>query len=165
MMNSWVSVDIQVLKYSSIQIFKMLLWTSLYSSALGLSYSSITILKYSNFQVLSCWFAVRLAEHQGFCLEHPCNQVHKYSGIQVLRYKRFQVFKYSNTQLLLCSTLGWASRILQQHQRCPWRAFRRRPVFHLPVLARLGKARHIANSYVPFSQVIQIFLCGDSIVD
>ena len=118
-------------------------------------------------------------EFLGFC-RHSSIKVFKYSNFQdaalnipvlectstkLFKYYRIEVFNISSTQLLICSTLGWASRILQQHQRCPWRAFRRRPVFHLPVLARLGKARHIANSYVPFSQVIQIFLCGDSIVD
>ena len=66
----------QVFKYSSFQLLLcsmigwapgILPWTSLKSSAYVLRYSSTMVSAYSSIQILSCWSAVRLAEHQGFC--------------------------------------------------------------------------------------------------
>ena len=95
-----------------------------------------------------------MVKPQGYCLEHTqvqyliliysSSQIFKYTKIQVLKYSSTQIFKCSNIQVLkysstdsFCSTAGWASGILQQQQRrrrCPWKAFRRRPVFHLTLL-------------------------------
>ena len=97
-----------------------------------------------------------MVKPQGYCLEHTQVQylILIYSSSQIFKYTKIQVLKYTSTDSF-CSTAGWASGILQQQQRrrrCPWKAFRRRPVFHLTLLRDMPK--NAKNWFFTFNVLI-----------